>query len=414
MKSKLTLLAAISVMAVARAFAEGGSSIADALAQLDPKNDNHWTASGEPRIDTVKALTGDQTVTRAMVEAANPGFNREKAGGENRPGSGTPAAPAAPQAPPAPPAAPYDAMAAAQADGWVVHPDAAGFHYRGQEVVADAELATRYPEGGAQAAPSGGGQQAGEPSEQAQDISRQTGLGDGATTARSPAPVEGELRQTHVSLPSNGEPGERPAGMTQGVTDTGVNRQGTPEGPAESADRNLDLSGEIQARNAGSTLSPTHAPAEGSNAEGISLGGAADPVVEARAPGGAVVAEGGRPASPESIEGPTVGGPFASSDITAADAHPASVDVNFDGNPEAVEAFQAELEETAAHTAELRNQVDNLTTQLNDSLRHEANLRRQIAANQPRAGNMHTIQTFLRSAHERRVANVLASREAKA
>lgn len=402
MKFKLTLLAASAMVVVARAFADD-NPILTALAQLDPKNDAHWTANGEPRIDTVKALTGDQTITRDAINKAAPDFNREKAGGENRTGSGTPPAP---PAPPASHAAPQDPMAAAQADGWVVHPDAAGFHYRGQEVVADAELATRY------GAPSSGGQQAGEPSDQAQDISRQTGLGSGATTARSPAPVEGELRQTHVSLPSDGEPGERPAGVVQGMTDAGENKLGTPPGPAESADRTIDLSGEIQARNAGSTLSPTHAPADASNAEGISLGGAADPVVEARAPGGAVVAEGARPAAPESIEGPTVGGPFGSSDITAGDVHVASMDANFDGDPEKVAELQAELDEASAHTADIRSQVDNLTTQLNDAIRREADLRRQIAANQPRAGNMHTIQTFLRSAHERRVANIQAAREA--
>ena len=37
-----------------------------------------------------------------------------------------------------------DPLAAAVADGWVPHPDAPGYHYKGQEVVADADLAARY------------------------------------------------------------------------------------------------------------------------------------------------------------------------------------------------------------------------------------------------------------------------------
>lgn len=44
---------------------------------------------------------------------------------------------------PASTAAP-DPMDAARADGWVAHPQAPGYHYKGQEVVADGELAARY------------------------------------------------------------------------------------------------------------------------------------------------------------------------------------------------------------------------------------------------------------------------------
>lgn len=47
-----------------------------ALQQLDPANDNHWTADGMPRLDTVRFLAGDQTLTREAVTAAAPGLNR--------------------------------------------------------------------------------------------------------------------------------------------------------------------------------------------------------------------------------------------------------------------------------------------------------------------------------------------------
>lgn len=61
--------------------------------------------------------------------------------------SGPDAATTAPSAPPAPPApvVAHDPMAAAQADGWAVHPQSAAHYYRGQEVVTDTDLAARYP-----------------------------------------------------------------------------------------------------------------------------------------------------------------------------------------------------------------------------------------------------------------------------
>jgi hypothetical protein len=57
--------------------------------------------------------------------------------------------PSPPPAPPAPIVAEVkvtvDPLALARADGWIVHPDAPGYHYKGQEVVADGDLATKYP-----------------------------------------------------------------------------------------------------------------------------------------------------------------------------------------------------------------------------------------------------------------------------
>lgn len=74
------------------------------------------------------------------------------------PASPTPAAvaPAAPvSAPPAVATVQHDPIAAAVADGWIKHPDTAGYHYRGQEVVADGDLAAKYPPAnGATGAPS--------------------------------------------------------------------------------------------------------------------------------------------------------------------------------------------------------------------------------------------------------------------
>ncbi len=53
--------------------------IKQALAKLDVNNDNHWTAEGQPRIDTVKMLASDQTITRDDITKASPEFTRESA-----------------------------------------------------------------------------------------------------------------------------------------------------------------------------------------------------------------------------------------------------------------------------------------------------------------------------------------------
>ena len=85
------------------------NKIIEALLTLDVKNDNFWTADGLPRLDTIKMLVSDQSLTRDMVTAAAPGFSRTTATGykvpqPQGPGGNTgtvpiaaPVAPAAPQ-----------------------------------------------------------------------------------------------------------------------------------------------------------------------------------------------------------------------------------------------------------------------------------------------------------------------------
>lgn len=53
--------------------------ILDALKALDVANDNHWTADGLPRLDTVKMLAADPTLSREAVDTAAPGFTRTTA-----------------------------------------------------------------------------------------------------------------------------------------------------------------------------------------------------------------------------------------------------------------------------------------------------------------------------------------------
>jgi len=65
-------------------------------------------------------------------------------GASAAPAAPAPAAPAAPAAPPPVAAAP-SGLEAAVADGWIKHPDTAGYHYKGQEVKKDDEVAALYP-----------------------------------------------------------------------------------------------------------------------------------------------------------------------------------------------------------------------------------------------------------------------------
>lgn len=49
------------------------------LYQLDPADDAHWTAPGLPRLDLVRQLSGVDDASRAEINAAMPGYDREKA-----------------------------------------------------------------------------------------------------------------------------------------------------------------------------------------------------------------------------------------------------------------------------------------------------------------------------------------------
>lgn len=52
------------------------NEIQNALLQLDPANEQHWTADGSPRITAVCAIANDDTITRQAINDAHPGFSR--------------------------------------------------------------------------------------------------------------------------------------------------------------------------------------------------------------------------------------------------------------------------------------------------------------------------------------------------
>ena len=72
------------------------NSILDALDKLDPANDNHWTADGLPKVETVRLFAGSQSIGREEITAANPSFNRAIAAQNKQVGeqAGEPVAPA--------------------------------------------------------------------------------------------------------------------------------------------------------------------------------------------------------------------------------------------------------------------------------------------------------------------------------
>lgn len=51
--------------------------IQDALGKLDAGNDNHWTAEGAPRLETLRMLAGDPSISRDDVNAVDQGFTRQ-------------------------------------------------------------------------------------------------------------------------------------------------------------------------------------------------------------------------------------------------------------------------------------------------------------------------------------------------
>ena len=53
--------------------------IREKLEELDPDDDTHWVENGFPRMTAIEARVKNANITRADVEAAYPGFNREMA-----------------------------------------------------------------------------------------------------------------------------------------------------------------------------------------------------------------------------------------------------------------------------------------------------------------------------------------------
>ncbi len=71
------------------------SKILEALGKLDATNDDHWTSTGDAKLDTVRTIAGDPSISRDQIVIAAPKFNRrtmDLSGGnvvlDNQPPSG--------------------------------------------------------------------------------------------------------------------------------------------------------------------------------------------------------------------------------------------------------------------------------------------------------------------------------------
>lgn len=51
----------------------------NALSQLDPENDEHWTGQGLPSVEAVRAIAADDSISRADIQGVAPKLNREEA-----------------------------------------------------------------------------------------------------------------------------------------------------------------------------------------------------------------------------------------------------------------------------------------------------------------------------------------------
>jgi hypothetical protein len=60
---------------------EGDQAVAinNALDQLDPENNDHWTKDDKPKMSVIEDIIGDKSITRGDVEAVRPGFSRDSA-----------------------------------------------------------------------------------------------------------------------------------------------------------------------------------------------------------------------------------------------------------------------------------------------------------------------------------------------
>jgi hypothetical protein len=276
------------------------NKILDAVRQLDTKNDNHWTADGLPRIETVKMLAGDSSLTRESLEKSAPGFNRTNASeykAEGEQDAGT--------------------QGGQQPDIVVTG---------GKDVQGDA---TPQPEPLPTAPPADG-----LPTE------REPTAVEGAT------PLEGTQNVEQASEPQPGASGQMPPEIAQGVTMQGENKLNSE------AD---DI------RDAKASTAPSANAPEG-------LGG---PVPDASLAGVAA----GSGAS-ETQLGTLEGGSDA------------------DGNPDALEALQDELEEAEAYSQKLREAADKVNGELANSTANESRIRAAIAEATPRGSTMQSVQNY--------------------
>lgn len=289
------------------------NKILAALRQLDTTNDNHWTADGQPRLETVKLLSSDATLNREAVEAAAPGFNKSTAVGyQTDEEKATAAANASVPASPA-------AQAVADEATPTTAPSVESL--RGTD---NATLAAQASEPGVHNLNAEGGPSNG-PSV---DDATQNAAAVGAPVANLPPEI------------------------TLGATMQGANLIATPESDARDA-------------------AATTARLPLSNLDSRDEAAAVGQTAEQRTAG-------------------TVLG----TDIAPGEAQLSPVDHGRAGDPDAIPALEAELEEAVKRSEHLRRVSDEVAAELYKSTTEEARIRDAINGATPHDGNMRTIQNY--------------------
>jgi hypothetical protein len=343
------------------------NKILDAVKQLDKANDTHWTADGLPRLEAVRELASDTSLTREQVEAAAPGFKRPHEAAEPAP----PAPPAEPTPPPPPPQTPSIPPTPTVPEG-----AAPGAEPPEQDegVRGDIGVATEQPLPGTPQIDGSGGPVPpedvdGENLPQPEPLPTAPAA-DGLPTAKEPTATEGApgvgLTAEDVSGRS-GPGGDGTPEITLGVTGQGVNTIATPESDLEDA----------LATVAPSPNAPT------------GLGG---------------------PLEPDELVGINADGLRATADATGEDAVLTTLDRGHPGNPEAIPGLEKELEAAAAKTAKLRAESDKIQAKLNESAANESRIRAAIEAARPVSGHMEAVQGWF-GAQDSRAEGVAVARQ---
>jgi hypothetical protein len=317
--------------------------ILDAVKKLDPNNDNHWTADGLPRIDTVRMLASDTSLTREQVDKIAPAFNREAA-------RGTPAAPAAPPVPAVPPVAPTP-VAGDPPAGATPPPLDSG-------VRGDLGPETPAPP----APPAGSLDQTGGPVPPENVDGEKLPQPDPLPTAPAADGLPTALEPTRVE-------GARPEGLT-------VDDVSTPADSIEAVSKPNTHKEDV--RDALATVAPSpNAP--------TTLGG---------------------PLEPGEVKGINVDGLSAAADATG-EAQLPSLDRGYPGDPDAIPSLEAALAQATERSNKLRGQHDKLTAQLNEAATEESRLRAAIEAATPRTGHMQAIQGYFEAQNKRAEEQVM-------
>lgn len=306
------------------------NKILDAVRQLDPTNDNHWTTDGLPRLETVRMLAGDASISRDAVEAAAPGFNKASAKEQALQGNGAQGN-------------------GAGTDGVVVVPT--------NPPTAPSTESLRGTDNDTLR------EQASEPG--THNLNAEGGPSDGPS-------VPDEV-QAAAATPV-GTTAPLPPEITHGSTMQGFNALATPASDAYDA---------AITTSHGATTPPA-------------LGG----------PGDVAAREAGDPAG-QTAEQPTDQGTV----VAEGQAKLSPVEHGTDGDPDAVEALEAELEEASARNAKLRGYADEIAIELHTGTQNEARIRNLLDAARPRSGTMPAIQAYFGS-QDKTIDDAAAARKA--